>query len=228
MTKNRLNAVLIAATIFAFGCKKENNKVEYWNGSTHQIKATYIQNGDKVPANTTVSAVVNDWGIMGYRLASAPYQNNSFEIELLPTVNSQYLKTIDKLHIIKGDIIVSNPETGFCTLSIAAYSYEPTPGVMMEAFGGFKLFCESTRYDARYYYASQSVTVTGTYTHPTEIYTIIDTWDCYFQEGWNIVYSKYDYITNASMEIQQTHTLYTTNRPQGSNFIWSYKSNWGY
>ena len=152
------------------------------------INATNVQGDDSNV--TTVKAVIDNFE---HTVASAPYQNHGFQLELTETISAEYLENIVAVFI--GGLYISerNAKTNF--FQISGYS---TNGYI----GNFYML--DTHVNVMFFYVDRDVIVKG--------YDDNFTYDCSLKKGYNVVYVVFD----------DQKVLQTTTKPANANFKWRY------
>lgn len=214
-------ALGLTATVFN-SCDKDDDIDRDTNGgNASKIIATNIINGSTVIK--TVRAHVYYWQYGdSYRhvIARAPYQNNSFTLELYAPINDDYLETID----YPEGIFVSDENFKSCLVGdIIGYD------VNYKQEGLFYLrvvndsddyfFSSETQWWTQWMYVDRDVTIKGEYKEYA--YESIYKYDLKLKKGWNIVYKSLP----ENYENGRFVSIISSKKPSGVNYTWHFDYN---
>ena len=171
-----------------------------YNDQIVTVKALIVESYERYPGGGYYQT--------GYEVASCPYKNGGFKLNLSKDVPSQYLESLDETDFGEEEIapFVSDKNAKIANLSILAYDEAD------KEIGEFYLNWENEEdAGAIYCYADRDFTVKGTYNYGDykDIYNVS------IRKGWNIIYNK---------ETNESFTS-TTSKPNGANFKWYFEEN---
>ena len=201
-----IGSLLLVASIMSVSCKKDKD-----DGGSFVVEAKNVIGNDYDIA--TAAGLVEGEDDED-EIASAPYKNNGFKMELPATVANKYLWMMND----EGDLdgIISDNNAKITTLYLVAMDSDK------DEIGEFYLEDESDDYyaGAIYMYADRDFTIKGTieeyYEEDDDYYNV--KLDCTFKKGWNVLYYVEDNGWDES---------YTTKKPSDINLKWYFYS-WNY
>ena len=201
-----IGSLFLVASIMSVSCKKDKK-----DDGSFVVEAKNVIDDDYDIA--TVAGLVEGEEDED-EIASAPYKNNGFKMELPATVANKYLWMMNE----EGDLddIISDDNAKITTLYLAAMDSDK------DYIGEFYYEDEGNDYYAAalYLYADRDFTIKGTieeyYAEDDDYYNV--KFDCTFKKGWNVIY----YV-----EDNEWDESYTTKKPSDINLKW-YLSGWDY
>jgi hypothetical protein len=137
-------------------------------------------------------------------LASAPYSNGGFTLNLPASLDAQYLNAFEE--VPKG-VTISNPNAKIGGANLEAYNKEDSyTGYFYQATGDWR---------GLLIYVDGNLSISGNYTetetYDEETYTHTEKYNnCNLKKGWNMIYIKETEKTGNSYEYE-----YTTQAPAG-------------
>jgi hypothetical protein len=140
-------------------------------------------------------------------LASAPYENGGFTIDLPESVNVQYLESMDN---IPQGLTVSNPNAKIGMVDLNAYKSDTVTG---------QFYYGITHWEGIIAYFDSDLSITGSYTlTDKKVYNV------HGKKGWNMVYII-EYI--AENNIESFTEITTQSPPKKLSFSWHFQE-WSY
>jgi hypothetical protein len=211
MKRNFLMMALVCLfTVVAISsCKKDDDDEN--NGGIGNTLTVTVENGSSL--NGKIDNVkleigyelLSSYGWGYYEVASAPYSNGGFTLNLSETVDDTYLEAFDTDDLDDG-VKVSNPNVKTGYAEIEAYKADYSTGCFYHG---------TNDWESELMYANGDVSVTGSYTD-TETWedsvggtiteTLTEKCNIHLKKGWNIMYYKGTEKGNNTYEVETTTT----------------------
>jgi hypothetical protein len=187
----------------------ENNKDNDGNGMTGNTLSDKVENGSSLNGKIDLVKAEDDGD---YVMASVPFKDGGFTLELPESPGAQYLEGVAEfLGRSMQNITVSAPAAKLYYVFFTAYKSN-------ESVGSFSYGTADWEGDIMYY-ADRDVSITGTSTRNSTSgsgFTYIDRYNLHLKKGWNMIYSKYTEGENTS-ENEETTTV-----PAGAKWYFTF------